>query len=204
VAVLAATAVALVFLGALGWWNAQRNQPLAAARVPADVAPVVPPLATPTGPPVYGLPSDLCEAADFTRLRPTFDQIGDLQPVSGGKAEAAPFVQCDGSTGNDQVQGTFTFRATVYADPTVALREYQAGRDAMNKPPQSTSTVGSAGESAYTSTDAKGGLTVEIYDGNLRLRMSWVDAAHSGKPAVDAFRPLMDTCESTMRLLRAN
>ncbi len=99
------------------------------------------------------------------------------------------------------MQGWFTFRATVYADPTVARREFAAGRDALGP---SYTSVASAGEWAYRTLNAGGEMIVEIYDGNLRLRMSWLDAARSETFPVDPFPALMDTCESTMRLLRAN
>jgi hypothetical protein len=203
--VLAATVLVLMGVTALGLSARARQVPVVAQPQPAPAQSSPPPLATatPTGDPVYLLPGDLCEAADFTNLRPTFDQIGDLNPHEDSTAGFFQFAQCDGTTGNETVQGNFSFRASVYADAGVARREFEAARKAAAVHAKVADVAG-VGSAAYDYVDPAVGPTAEIYDGNLRIRLSWGASDGKAKAPAGTTRALIDVCKSTMMLLRDN
>jgi hypothetical protein len=206
--VLAITALVLIGVAALGL-SARARQPPAVAQ-PALAQPstppsskATPPKVAPTGDPVYLLPGDLCEAADFTNLRPTFDQIGDLNPHQDSTAGFFQFAQCDGTTGNETVHGSFSFRASVYADARVARKEFEAARTAAAAHARVADVAG-VGSGAYDYVDPAVGPTAEIYDGNLRIRLSWDATDAKAKAPPGTTKALIDVCKSTMMLLRDN
>jgi hypothetical protein len=199
-AVLAVTAVVLSGLGVLAWWQHHQRQttPVIAAPPPVYDTPTLAPSAPP-GPPVYRVPGDLCQQADFTALRPTFNQIGNLSPENEDSGGPVKVAQCDGTTGNELVQGDFSFRTSVYADPQVARQEFEAGQQGS---PSGTkvATLTSTGQAAYVASGHTG-QTVEIYDGNLRIRLSWTATDGHAQPPAGTTQALVNVCESTMRLL---
>jgi hypothetical protein len=204
VAVLAVTLVALLGIDVLGW-RAGMPPPVAAQPEPLAVPSMAPPTAptTPAGPAIYRAPDDLCEQADFTGLRPTFDQIGDLRPDQGSSAGVFQLAQCDGSTGNETVDGRFAFTVTVYADLAAAKKAYDTAYKSVQTHADKYGKLHyPVGEAGYEYLGPRREQGVEIYDGNLRIQLSW-DAA-DGKSAVPngTVDALTAVCESTMKLLR--
>ena len=127
----------------------------------------------------------------------------DLAPHQDSTAGFFQFAQCDGTTGNETVQGNFSFRASVYADPQVARKEFEAARSAVAAHGK-VAVIAGVGSQAYDYVDLAVGPTVEIYDGNLRIRLSWVAADGRAKAPAGTAKALIDVCESTMMLLRDN
>jgi hypothetical protein len=198
----------LVLLGAAGLSSAIRSQSVQPP-IAAEVAPPPSPTAsspsvpvTPAGPAVYRAPEDLCAQADFTALRPTFDQIGDLSPIRNSSA-GYTFAQCEGTTGNDTVQGTFLFRITVYTDAAMARTQFDTARTGAGKLAKVAAVEG-VGQAGYAYADPTVGPTVEIYDNNLRIRLSWGASDRKAAVPVGVTSTLAHVCASTMRLLRDN
>lgn len=211
IVVLVAMALLLGGIGTLGLserYRAERNRANArAAMTPPTATPS--PSPTPAGirtfPPFAGLylaPENLCQAADFTPLRPTFDRLGDLAATQGHGAGPLSYAQCDGSAGNTQVQGTFSLQVSVYVTREVAEQQFAAGMRAANQRAKVADLEPEISrQKGYVFLDPTAGPTVELYDGNLRIRLSWV-AQPGADMVAGIFEVLMRTCVSTMFLLR--
>ena len=201
--VLAATAVLLLGIG----WAARSGVDVArggrAAALPEPTATRAAAAPTPAASGVYQVPGDLCQAADFTALRPTFNQIGDLSSEQDSSAGFFAFAQCVGTTGNDTVQGTFSFRASVYVEAAVARQEFEATRRVVEARSK-TVTLSGVGDAAYDYVDPAVGPIVEIYDGNLRIRLSWGASDRTAQTPEGTTNALIKVCQSTMMLLREN
>ena len=153
----------------------------------------------PTG--VYRAPADLCQDADFTNLRPPFTTIGDLL-TRGSTTPSLVVAGCDGSTGNDTVDGAFTFEVQVSSHPDALLELFHEQRAALAARVRVTPVAGVGTEAFQYAAVGQHGLSVDIYDANMIMRMSWT-AKHATDRLPDGLsQALVGTCRSTMRLLR--
>ena len=168
---------------------------------PTDSAPATTATAqnTPVG--MYRAPADLCQDADFTSLRPPFTTIGDLF-TRGSTSPTLVVAGCDGSTGNDTVDGTFTFEVQVSSHPDALLQLFHEQRAALAARVRVTPVADVGTEAFQYAAVGQHGLSVDIYDANMIVRMSWT-AKHSTDRLPDGLsQALVGTCRSTMRLLR--
>jgi hypothetical protein len=153
----------------------------------------------PTG--VYRAPADLCQDADFTNLRPPFTTIGDLF-TRGSTSATLVVAGCDGSTGNDKVDGAFSFEVQVSSHPDALLELFHEQRAALAARVRVTPVSGVGTEAFQYAAVGQHGLSVDIYDANLIMRLSWT-AKHATDRLPDGLADaLVGTCRSTMRLLR--
>jgi hypothetical protein len=150
---------------------------------------------------VYQAPADLCQDADFTNLRPPFTTIGDQKP-SGSTAPGLVVAGCDGTTGNDTVNGAFSFEVQVSSHPDALLDLFHQQRAAVAAQAPVTPVAGLGTEAYQYVAVGQHGLSLEIYDSNLIMRLSWTAQHTTDKVPADLPQALTDTCRSTMRLLR--
>jgi hypothetical protein len=150
---------------------------------------------------VYRAPADLCQDADFTDLRPPFTTIGDLLP-HGSTSPTVIVAACDGSTGNDTVNGTFSFEVQVSTSPDALLDLFHEQRAALAARVPVTPVTGLGTEAFQYSGVGQHGLSVDVYDANLIMRLSWTADQAKDKIPADLSDALTGTCRSTMRLLR--
>src|SRR5262245_39127351 len=150
---------------------------------------------------VYRAPADLCQDADFTNLRPTFTTIGEMSP-RGSTNPTLAVAACDGSTGNDKVDGSFAFEVQVSSQPAALLDLFHQQRAALTARVPVTPVAGLGTEAFRYSAVGQNGLSLDIYDENLIMRLSWTAKRPGDKPPADLARALAETCRSTMRLLR--
>jgi len=151
----------------------------------------------------YRVVNDLCGEADFTELRPTFDSIGDLRSDWDNSAGTFVLADCDGSTGNATVQGSFSFQATVYRDPDANRAEFTARRE-RTQAREPTTTVAGLGAGAYTYVEPGLGTTVITYDANITLRLTWLSTDPKVPAPAGTVTALVNTCTSTLLVLRAS
>jgi hypothetical protein len=149
----------------------------------------------------YRVPGDLCQEADFTRLRPTFDTLGDLRSDWDASAGFFTLAQCDGSAGTPTVQGSFSFQAAVYANADVNRIEFDQNR-ARTQSRAAIANVAQLGQAAYSYVEPGVGLTVVTYDANLTLKLTWQPSDQKAATPAGAAGALADACNSTMLLLR--
>jgi hypothetical protein len=163
------------------------------------------PRATPSAAPAtggkYRVPGDLCQEADFTQLRPTFDTLGDLRSDWDASAGFYTLAECDGSAGTPTVQGSFSFQAAVYANADVNRTEFDQNR-ARTSSRAAIANVAQLGQAAYSYVEPGVGLTVVTYDANLTLKLTWQPSDQKAATPAGAAGALADACDSTMRLLR--
>jgi hypothetical protein len=153
----------------------------------------------PTG--VYQAPADLCQDADFTNLRPTFTTIGDLS-TRGSTTPTLVVAGCDGSTGNDTVDGAFSFEVQVSTNPDALRDLFHAQRSALAARVPVTPVPGIGAEAFQYAALGQHGLSVDIYDANLIMRMSWTARHATDRLPAGLSQALVGTCRSTLRLLR--
>jgi hypothetical protein len=168
---------------------------------PTDSAPATTATAqnTPVG--MYRAPADLCQDADFTNLRPPFTTIGDLSP-HGTSDPSLTVAGCSGSTGNDKVDGSFAFEVQVSSDPAALLDLFHQQRAALAARVKVTPVPGLGTEAFQYVAVGQNGLSLDIYDDNLIMRLSWTAKRPGDKPPADLAEALAGTCRSTLRLLR--
>jgi len=202
VALLVAGIVVVVVLAAIGTALAVRTSDRLSVAPPATSAP-----GTATGAPdpvdagVYQAPGNLCEQADFTRLRPTFDTLDELSP-HGTTTPDLIVAGCDGSTGNEQVNGSFSFAVQVSADPTALSGVFDEDRSAAAAHGRVTAIAG-IGTKAYSYTEpGQAGLTVKVYDANVIMSLSWTPDKRTDTIPSGLSDTLVDTCRINLRLLR--
>ena len=168
---------------------------------PGDSAPATTATAgdAPVG--MYRAPADLCQDADFTNLRPPFTTIGDLSP-HGSTDPSLTVAGCSGSTGNDKVDGSFAFEVQVSSDPAALLDLFHQQRAALAARVKVTPVPGLGTEAFQYVAVGQNGLSLDIYDDNLIMRLSWTAKRPGDKPPADLAEALAGTCRSTLRLLR--
>lgn len=151
--------------------------------------------------PGYLAPGDLCEQADYTRMRPPFTTFGDLNRHQTATADLV-VAECEGATGNSTVDGRFSFEIQVSQHPDALASLFDEQRASVAKQVPVT-TIDGLGSRAYHYVAAgQTGLTVEVYDENLIMRLAW--SADPGEPAPDGLvSALVETCRENLRLFRA-
>ena len=172
-------------------------------------APTFPPTGAPTttatavgpGADVYRAPVDLCQDADFTNLRPPFTTIGDML-TRGSTTPTLVVAGCDGSTGNDAVDGAFSFEVQVSSHPDALLDLFHQQRAALAARVAVTPVPGLGTEAFQYAAVGQHGLSLDVYDANLIMRLSWTADRPGDKLPDSLAEALAGTCRSTMRLLR--
>jgi hypothetical protein len=149
----------------------------------------------------YRAPADLCQDADFTDLRPPFTTIGDLNPHASTTATLA-IAGCDGTTGNDAVNGNFAFEVQVSSRPDALLDLFHQQRAALAARVAVTPVSGVGAEAFQYAAVGQHGLSIDVYDSNLIMRLSWTAMHTNDRLPDDLATALADTCRSTLRLLR--
>lgn len=150
---------------------------------------------------VYQAPSNLCDQADFTKLRPTFDTLDGLTFRSNVTADLA-VASCDGATGNETVSGTFLFQVQVSGDPNALAGVFEEDRSAAAAHARVTPVAG-VGTEAYSYTEpGQVGVTVKVYDANMIMLLSWAPDKRGDPVPRGLSNTLIATCGSNLRLLR--
>ena len=168
---------------------------------PSDPPPATTATADDAASGVYRAPADLCQDADFTNLRPPFTTIGDLNP-HGSTTPSLVIAGCDGSTGNDKVDGSFAFEVQVSSHPEALLDLFHQQRAALAARVPVTAVPGLGTEAFQYAAVGQNGLSLDVYDENLIMRLSWTAKRPGDKPPADLAQALAGTCRSTIRLLR--
>jgi hypothetical protein len=199
-AVLAVLFIAAGAAGAL--WLTDTIRSAGPAQALPDVSPSIVPEPSPaTSDTIYQAPQDLCAAADFTSLRPTFDMLDELESHDDDSAGYVSIAECRGSTGNETVQGSFDFKVRAYANAASAKEEFTASRAVVEK---TSATAGQAdlGEVAYSYTEPGRGPAVELYDGNVRMSLSWSPKDAKSRVPDGTAQALVDMCRINLKLIR--
>jgi hypothetical protein len=149
----------------------------------------------------YRAPADLCQDADFTNLRPPFTTIGDMV-TRGSTTPTLVVAGCDGTTGNDTVDGGFSFEVQVSSHPDALLDLFHQQRAALAARVAVTPVPGLGTEAFQYAAVGQHGLSLDIYDANLIMRLSWTADRPSDKLPDGLSQALVGTCRSTLRLLR--
>jgi hypothetical protein len=149
---------------------------------------------------VYPVPQDLCRSADFSGLSALFYLAsGTASSARTDAATSATVATCQGTTGNEQVQGDFLMEVSVFRDVVTATRAFDRGRT------RDASDI-DIGQGGYTSVDPVRGLLVTARDYNVTISMSWrpADPAASEQLFVPEKVLLMlaDVCRSSLHVLR--
>jgi hypothetical protein len=206
VALIVGGIVVVVVLAAIGTAFAVKSGGGLAVGSPATTTPGSGADPTTAGPDpvdagVYQAPGNLCEQADFSPLRPTFDTLDELTPHGTSTAELI-VAGCDGATGNEQVNGALSFAVQVSADPTALSGVFDEDRSAAVAHGKVTAITG-IGTKAYSYTEpGQVGLTVKLYDANMIMSLSWTPEKRTDAIPGGLSDTLIDTCRATLRLLR--
>ncbi len=148
----------------------------------------------------YPKPSQLCDSADYTWLRPLFNhvegkqQTDDKDPVSGALVST-----CSGITANRDIpaaSGEFLLQVAVFGSALMATDAFDRGHDAY---PGGDFT--GVGQAAYKFVDPDRGPAITARDYNLVITMYWQPSVPGSLPD-GLYTTLANVCRSSLVVLR--
>jgi len=144
--------------------------------------------------------------ASTVTIGQTLPPICGTQATCNGKAtdngQFPNLLNSNNVWNNDKVDGSFAFEVQVSSDPAALLDLFHQQRAALAARVKVTPVPGLGTEAFQYVAVGQNGLSLDIYDDNLIMRLSWTAKRLGDKPPADLAEALAGTCRSTLRLLR--